>query len=206
MEIPMHRYIVRLTLVLAIVAAGCKSDGPTGTPNQDLNFLTPAPDAPALGLQTLTFNAVQGQDTEVFMWYRRRPERADSSELLRFRIRDRAQIVLPNGTALAPGQSVPITITIIDPQKLIVDMQPAGLRFTGDDEPANLTMWYIEQDDDFNDDGVVNSTDASIEQLLAIWRRENATRPWVKQTSRVVVESDEVEAVLHGFSNYVIAY
>jgi hypothetical protein len=203
----MHRSRAFLALVALLLIAGCKSDGPTdNTLSQDINFLAPAADAPALGLQTLTFTAVQGQDTEVFMWYRRRPERADSSKLLRFRIRDRAQIVLPNGTPLAAGQTVQITITVTDPQKLIVDMQPTGLRFTNDDEPAQLNLWYIEQDHDLNDDGVINATDASIEQTLAIFRRENVLSPWVRQTSRVIVETDEVEAILHGFSNYVIAY
>ena len=203
----MNRSLVALSLALVLCTAGCSDDGPTdSTLNQNLNFLEPAPDAPALAQQTLTFTAVQGQDTEVFMWYRRRPERADSSKLLRFRIRDRAQIVLPNGTPLAAGQTVQITITVTDPQKLIVDMQPTGLRFTNDDEPAQLNLWYIEQDHDLNDDGVINATDASIEQTLAIFRRENVLSPWVRQTSRVIVETDEVEAILHGFSNYVIAY
>ena len=203
----MHRHLVALSLAATLLAGGCSSDGPTDTStNQNLHFLSPAPDAPALGLQTLTFTAVQGQDTEVFMWYRRRPERADSSKLLRLRIRDRARITLPNGTPLLNGQSVVITITVTDPQRLIVDLQPTGLRFTGDDEPANLTLWYVEQDDDLNDDGVVNATDDSIERTLAIYRRETATAPWARLTSNVVVESDEVEAILRGFSNYVIAY
>ena len=203
----MNRSLVALSLALVLATAGCSSDGPTdSTLNQDLNFLEPAPGAPALAQQTLTFTAVQGQDTEVFMWYRRRPERTDSSKLLRFRIRDEAQITLPNGTALAPGQSVVITITVTDPQRLIIDLQPTGLRFTGDDEPASLTLWYAEQNDDLNDDGVVNAADAAIEPILAIFRRENATAPWMRLTSNVVAETDEVEAVLRGFSNYVIAY
>jgi hypothetical protein len=202
----MHKSLVALSLAVALLAGGCSSDGPTGTSNQNLHFLNPAPDAPALGLQTLTFTAVQGQNAEVFMWYRKRPERTDSSKVLRLRIRDRAQITLPNGTALLPGQSVVITITITDPQRLIVDLQPTGLRFTGDDEPADLTLWYAEQDDDLNDDGVVNATDDSIERTLGMYRRETATAPWARLTSSVVVESDEVEAILRGFSNYVIAY
>ena len=203
----MHRPLLILSLASLLVVGGCSSDGPLEHQiRQDLHFLNSAPDAPPLGLQTISFDAVQGQDTEVFMWYHRRPERADSSKLLRFRIRDRAQIILPNGTPLTAGQSVHITITVIDPVRLIVDLQPTGLRFTGDDEPARLNLWYIEQDHDFNDDGVINSTDASIESTLAIFRRENALAPWVRLTSRVVAETDEIEAVLSGFSNYVIAY
>ena len=203
----MHRNLLTLSLAALLMLAACKSDGPTDNQvRDDIHFLNSAPDAPPLAQQTLSFDAVQGQDTEVFMWYHRRPERADSSKLLRFRIRDDAQITLPNGTALAPGQSVRITITVVDPQKLILDFQPTGLRFGNDDEPARLNLWYIEQDDDLNDDGVINAADASIERTLAIFRQENAGAPWVRLTSRVVAETDEVEAVLHGFSNYVIAY
>jgi hypothetical protein len=202
----MHKSFVALVAV-ALITAGCSSDGPSDpTTDQNLHFLSPTIDAPPLAVQTFSFDAVQGQDKDVIMWYHRRPERADSSKLLRLRIRSRAQITLPNGTALAPGQTVRITITVTDPQRLIVDLQPTGLRFGNDDEPANLTLWYIEQDHDLNDDGVINTTDDTIERTLAIYRRENATAPWLRQTSSVVAETDEVEAVLHGFSNYVIAY
>ena len=201
----MNRTRRALAVTLAFVVAGCGDDSTAPTNNASLNFLEPAPTAPALGTQTITFNAVQGQDTEVFLWYRRRPERADSSKLLRFRIDRDAQIVRPNGTALTAGQSTPITITVVDPVRLIVDFQPSGLRFNGG-QVADLTMWYIEQDHDFNDDGVINATDVIIEQTLAIWRRESAQAPWVRLSGAIQFESDEIEVEITGFTNYVIAY
>ena len=194
-----------ITLVALLALASCKDDSIGPGDDSNLTFLSPDPSAPPLGAQTITFDAVQGQDTEVFMWYRKRPDRTDSSKVLRLRIKDDAQIVRPNGTPLLPGQSVAITITIVDPVRLIADFQPAGLRFLGS-EVADLTMWYDERDHDFNDDGVIDAADAAIEPTLAIFRRERVTAPWVRLTSDVVIETDEVEAEISGFTNYVIAY
>ena len=198
------RRLIALAALLVVAACDDDSSRPVEN-NSNLTFLSPDPAAPSLGVQTLTFNAVQGQDTEVFMWYRKRPGSTDSSKVLRLRIDEDAQIVRPNGTPLSPGQSVQITITIHDPIRLIVDFQPAGLRFNGI-EVADLTMWYLERDHDFNDDGVINGTDAAIEQTLAIWRRETLSAPWVRLSSDIVIENDEIEAEISGFTNYVIAY
>ena len=194
-----------IALAAVLIVAACKDDSIGPEDNSNLTFLQPAPTAPGLGVQTLTFNAVQGQDTEEFMWYRKRPGSTDSSKVLRLRIDEDAQIVRPDGTPLAPGQSVAITITIHDPIRLIVDFQPAGLQFLGT-EVADLTMWYNERDHDFNQDGVIDATDASIEQTLAIFRRESRTEPWVKLTGDIQIEFDEIEAEISGFTNYVIAY
>ena len=194
-----------ITLAALLALASCKDDSIGPGDDSNPTFLSPDPSAPPLGAQTITFDAVQGQDTEVFMWYRKRPDRTDSSKVLRLRIKDDAQIVRPNGTPLMPGQSVSITITIVDPVRLIADFQPAGLRVLGS-EVADLTMWYDERDHDFNDDGVIDAADAAIEPTLAIFRRERVTAPWVRLTSDVVIETDEVEAEISGFTNYVIAY
>lgn len=191
-------------LAAMLLVAACDESTRPVENNSNLNFLEPAPTAPAVGAQTLTFNAVQGQDNEVFMYY---PQQGTSerSKILRLRIRAEAQIVRPNGTNLTTGQSIPITITIVDPVRLIVDFQPSGLRFLGE-EAADLTMWYDERDHDFNDDGAINATDSAIEQTLGIFRRETLTAPWVRLSGNIVVETDEIEADISGFTNYVIAY
>ena len=198
------RRLMVLATVLLVAACDDDSTGPVED-NSNLTFLEPAPTAPELGVQTVTFNAVQGQDTERIMWYRKRPGSTDSSKVLRLRIDKDAQIVRPDGTPLAAGQSVAITITIIDPVRLIADFQPAGLQFLGS-EVADLTMWYDERDHDFNDDGVIDASDSLIEQTLAIFRRESRTAPWVKLTGDIQIEFDEIEAEISGFTNYVIAY
>lgn len=198
------RRLMVLATVLLVAACDDDSTGPVED-NSNLTFLEPAPTAPELGVQTVTFNAVQGQDTERIMWYRKRPGSTDSSKVLRLRVDKDAQIVRPDGTPLAAGQSVAITITIIDPVRLIADFQPAGLQFLGS-EVADLTMWYDERDHDFNDDGVIDASDSLIEQTLAIFRRESRTAPWVKLTGDIQIEFDEIEAEISGFTNYVIAY
>ena len=52
-----------------------------------------------------------------------------------------AQIVLPNGTKLAKGDSVLITMHVIDQTTLATDFQPSGLKFNGK-QTAILTMYY----------------------------------------------------------------
>ena len=214
---------VRRAMMFALVslAFGCRSEAPTaidnagsssalaprktGT-NESPTFLQPAAGSPSLAELTTSFYAVQGQDRRVTMWYHADPGAADSAKLLEFRVRDKARIVRPDGTSLASGDSILITLTVIDPVKLIVDFQPSGLTFTGDDEPANLKMYYTEQNHDLNGDGVVNQKDTAIERTFAIYRRESVNDPWTRLTSDVVLSLDEVEAVIHGFTHYAIAY
>ena len=214
---------VRRAMLFALVSLvpGCRPDAPTavGEPGALLvpsarrtdsnglpDFLHPAAGAPSLAQQTVSFYAVQGQDRRVSMWYHADPGALDSARLLEFRVRDKARITRPDGSVLAAGDSILITLTVVDPVQLIVDFQPAGLRFAGDGEPANLKMWYIEQDHDFNSDGVINNTDSAIERSLAIYRRESVNDPWARLVSDVVVRLDEVEAVIRGFTHYAIAY
>jgi hypothetical protein len=111
----------------------------------------------------------------------------------------------PDGTPIATGDSILITITVVDAARMILDMQPSGLRFSPSD-PADLKISFFEADDDVNQDGSVDDTDATLLTRLAIWRRETAASPWVKLTSTIAFELDQVEADLLGFTGYAIAY
>jgi hypothetical protein len=201
-------------MVLVVLASACGSDATsppsdstsTTKPESDLHFVHSSDSTPALAQKTLTFYAVAGRDTVVHLWYHRRAGRSDSSEFLRFRVRSRSLVQRPDGTPIAEGDSLPITITVVDTVRLIVRFQPSGLVFAADD-PARLTLKYVEADADLNDDGLVDPTDVMLKLQLGIWRQESDGAPWIRLPSSVSLEdSDEVEADVPGFTSYAIAY
>ena len=207
----LHRLTRGAHVLLAAVALSACSDS-TGNDDDDggvvvetseLGFLRLAEDAPSFPVVTKSFVAVKGQDREVRLYHS--PVGDDSTEFLRFRVRDDALWERPDGTRFANGESVTITVTVVDLANLIVDFQPAGLRFNPS-EPAELKFKFSETDDDIDDDGDVDASDQSIEQTLSIWRRESPAQPWVRLSSVVEVELDEISADVLGFTNYAIAY
>lgn len=190
---------------LALAACGDSTGNDDGevVETSELGFLRLDASAPPLAVTTKSFWAVKGRDTRVRLYHE--PVGDDSTEFLRFEVDDDALWERPNGTRFATGDSVLITVTVVDLANLIVDFQPAGLRFNPD-EPAELKFKFSETDDDIDDDGDVDGEDLSTEQVLAIWRRESAAEPWVQLSSIVEVELDEIEAEILGFTNYAIAY
>lgn len=190
---------------LGILLAGCTdSSGPTEQ-RFDLNFLRPAVSAPPVANPVVSFYAKKGKDAEAIMWYRKRSDRPDSTEFLRFRLEDNSLLARPDGSAFAVGDSILITITLADPQRLIIDMQPSGLRFSPV-KPAELKLSFEEADEDINDDGSVDEEDGAIVGQFAIWKRERAGDPWVKLSSIVEVGTHEVKAFINGFTGYAIAW
>jgi hypothetical protein len=196
----------RLTLaILALTLGSCTDSSGPGDARFDLNFLRPAISAPPVANPVVSFYAKKGQDGEVIMWYRKRPDRPDSTEFVRFRVSDKSLLARPDGSAFAPDDSVLITITLADPERFIIDMQPSGLRFSPSD-PAEVRISFLEADEDVNRDGQVDAADTAIIGQFAIWKRERAGDPWVKLSSIVEVGSHEVEALVGGFTGYAIAW
>ena len=168
-----------------------------------LNFLTAANGTSITS--PVAFYAVQGQDRTVEVSYVSANGGNTSRRFIRLRIRARTQIVRPDGSLLAAGDSILITITTINPSQMVAQFEPSGLLFTGKD-PATLTMSYSGADHDFNHDGVIDSLDAAIERSLSLFRQEGSTLPWFRVTGALDLGLDEITASIPGFTNYVIAY
>lgn len=199
---------LRALLVGALV--GCGADGSVVASNdsraaEDLRFLRPAADAPPLANPVVQFYARRGQTREVFVYYRPRAGRTDSTDFARFRVRASSLVQRPDGSPIAVGDSILITIRVIDPSRLILDFQPSGLRFAASD-PADLRIRFVEAHHDFDGDGDVDGDDAATERLFSIWRQEAPGLPWLRMTSVVETTLDEVEADVLGFTGYAIAY
>lgn len=191
--------------VAGVLLAGCTDSSAPTDQRFDLNFLRPALSAPPVANPVVSFYAKKGQDVEAIMWYQKRPDRPDSTEFIRFRLDDNSLLTRPDGRPFALGDSVLITITLADPQRLIIDMQPSGLRFSPV-KPAELRISFEEADEDVNEDGEVDEEDGAIVSRFAIWRRERAGDPWVKLSSLVEIGTHEVKAFINGFTGYAIAW
>ena len=215
------RRVLPLLLPLLLGPIACR-DEPTGpvsgpTSAQDItpslalaasstpHFLRAAANAPTIANPLIKFYAKKGQRRTVFMLYHARPGRRDSTDLVRFRLRENSLLRRPDGTPIRTGDSVLITLRLVDPVRLIVDFQPSGLRFNPND-PADLRIRWSETNPDVNRDGVVNSQDTALKQRLKIWRRESSAEPWTRTPSVVNVPDEECELDLNGFTRYAIAY
>ncbi|MBV9880900.1 MAG: hypothetical protein JO180_10420 [Gemmatirosa sp.] len=173
--------------------------------SDDPHFLQPETGAPTIANPVVQFWAKKGEDRIASMYYHRAHGGRDSIPFFTLRVRPRSLYRRPNGTAFANGDSVLITLTLVDAQQLIVDCQPAGLLFTPSD-PARLKMSFAETDDDVNHDGTVNAVDAALTHTFAVWRRETPTDPWIRMASNVATGAHEVETDVGGFTGYAIAW
>jgi hypothetical protein len=182
-------------LVLATACGGSTGPGDGGTPQDELHFLRPAADAPALVSSSVTFTVTREHGGRGSIWYHKPASGSDSTEFVRLEVPDQS----------ITADSVQITMTVVDPAHLVVQFEPSGLQFASD-RPARLKLKYGEADDDLNDDGIVNAADTALQALLSIWRQEQPGDPWVKVPSTSITLDDDVEADISGFTRYAIAY
>lgn len=194
----------------AVVALAACSDSTAPNTNgartdDQMNFLTFAAGAPPLATTSVSFYAVRGEDREIAIWYRPAPGQSDSSKFIEFKVPGAALVSRPDGTPIAVGDSLLITVSVNDTTHMIANFQPSGLRFaTG--VPARLKMEFAEADDDYNHDGVVDSKDQEAETQFSFWKQEAPGLPWTKVGSAVAEDLKEVEADITGFTGYAISY
>lgn len=160
--------------------------------------------APPLEQSRVSFYATKGQAKSVSLYFKT-PAGTRGSEYARLVIPAAALSQRPNGTPIARGDSVLITVSAPDPSLLLLRMEPHGLRFDSQ-SPARLTMRYHEADRDFNRDGVVNIIDTLLELRLAIWRQPTLADLFAPVLSLLDRSIATVSADLRGFSQYIIAY
>jgi hypothetical protein len=203
----MVRTAIRVVMATAgFLSIACNdATGPDPVSTDELTFLQLPPGAPPLVVETASFWAKTNDNRELRMYFRPRPGEADSSEFLRFRVDAGSLFRRPNGSAFAAVDSILITVTVVDLQRLIVDFQPSGLRFSSN-RPARLKIEYENADHDFDDDGDVDVDDEALEERFSIWRQENAGAPWFELGTIRRDEIDEVEGEIFGFTNHALAY
>jgi hypothetical protein len=202
------RYSIARSLILLLAGTAACSDatspGDGSRTSGDLHIVRLAPASPALFNPEQSFYAVNGQDREVRISFQDATG-AEGEEFLRLRVRPGSLQSNPDGSPIAPGDSVLITVRVENPDSILFEMEPAGLTFNPA-EPAELKIHYAHANHDFNDDGAINTFDEQIKTQLAIWRQETLSDPFTKLGSVNVEDSEEINADILGFTRYAIAY
>lgn len=188
-------------LTAAALLACSDNTGPETRPNADLNIVLQDTLAPPLDSTVVHLWAKVGDGREVQINY----QAPQSEEFLRFEVPGDALLRKPDGSAFAAGDSILITITVVDQKQFLFRFEPSGLQFSAD-HPARLKIHYNLSNHDFDDDGTVDSTDDAIEHQLDIWRREGSTSPWFRVGSVKFEETDEIDANILSFSEYALAW
>lgn len=205
MRCPNRSVLLIATLLAGL--AGCSDStapGDTTRPPSDLNIVRLDATSPPLFNPEQSFYAVQGQDHEVRISFQDAGGE-EGEEFLRFRVRPGSLGSRPDGSPIAAGDSVLITVRVVDAAKILFEMEPSGLTFNSA-EPAELKIHYNHGDHDFNVDGVINTSDDTIKGQLSIWRQELLTGPFTKIGSVNVEDTEEINADILGFTRYAIAY
>jgi hypothetical protein len=190
---------VPLTALLSVLSSCGDPSGPgtrTGVPPGELVFIRQAANAPALEATQVSFWAVAGEHTEVELEY------VDGRECLEFDVPGDALLARPDGTRFQRGDSVLITIRVVDPTLYDFEFQPAGLRFDPE-HPARLEVSYRYADPDFNQDGVVDERDRSLD--FGFWRREAGASGWDEIFTVRDASIEELRAEVRGFTRYAVA-
>ncbi|HWC74516.1 MAG TPA: hypothetical protein VG454_11325 [Gemmatimonadales bacterium] len=157
--------------------------------------------SPPLSLDTyqVSFWAVRGEARSVQINYQSSIDQ-DNHPFLRLTTTD-PQFV-PGVGELAVGDSVLITVNI-DTTKIGVSLEPSGLQFG---EPSQLQIWYGGANGDYNGDGIVDSTDANVEQqLLGLWYREGEGDQWTHLSASQNLDDKSFTYALPHFCEYAIA-
>jgi hypothetical protein len=200
---------VRLALSAALLALlACSGDtitSPDERPASQLRLLHVSPSAPPLATLQTSFWAVKGRNAGVDLYYRPAAGRTDSTKFLEFRMGGASLDRRPDGSTIAQGDSVLITLQVTDATHLVIDYQPSGLRFAPNDLPK-LKLFFTFCGDDLNYDGRVDQGDDDIIAQLGIWRQENVAENWFRLSSAVTKGTKQVEAQLAGFTGYALAY
>jgi len=196
-------------LLLALLAA-CSAGGLTEPspgeerPESALSILRLALDAPPLLNPVVSSWAYRGRNTEAEIFFRK-PDGSRGEKFVKLDLADRSLLAYPDGRLFADGDSVLITMRVTDPQRILIELEPSGLRFDPA-EPAQLEIRYSHADEDFDNDGDEDEDDAEIERVLGIWRQASLGAPFVRLGTVRIEDLKELEARLLGFSRLAIAY
>lgn len=197
----LHRFLLIAPLVLL---AACDdpsgADGPV--PGGKLVFLRPAPNAPHLATYQASVLVTKGENAEIRIPYEPLPGESRGEECLRFRVSGKSLHMRPDGRVMRDGDTITITIRVVDAGYFNFEFQPAGLRFNRG-HPAELRVNYEFAHPDYNGDGEVDGDDDDFE--FGWWRQEMPGQDWEQIGSVRLHDQSEVRADISGFTRYALA-
>ena len=195
-----------LSLLAAVVVVACTENaGPGGVVDNNLSIVRQDPTAPPLVTVRDSFWAKAGDGRELRMFYQGTQAGDTGEEFLRFEVPGSGLYRRPDGSAFQPGDSILITVIVLNPTQFLFEFEPAGLVFNPQN-PAQLRVRYAHGDKDYDDDGDEDAADEEIETELDLWYRQNASALWFRVGSVQFEESDEIDALIRTFSQYAVAW
>ena len=194
-----------LMLLAGLACESTTETDPTELPEERLSFVRQSPLAPPLVATRDSFWAKVGDGRDMELYYQGETPADSGEEFLRFEVPGDALYRRPDGSLFGPGDSILITVTVVDPDRFVFQFEPSGLRFNAD-HPARLKVRYQLSDQDFDDDGDEDETDAEIEQHLDLWHQAEAGGTWRRVGAVRFSEIDEIEANIGSFSQYAVAW
>jgi len=203
----MRQFLSRLIAgftAAALLACG-DNTGPGGRPDAELHFVRQDALAPPLVSNQASVWAKVGDGRELHLNYQGATPADTGEEFIRFEIPGDGLLRKPDGSAFQVGDSILITVTVLDSAQFVFQFEPSGLVFNPE-HPARLKVRYFDANHDFDDDGDLDAADDAIEHVLDMWRREAPGTLWFRVGSVKFEELDELDANILMFSEYAVAW
>lgn len=164
----------------------------------ELTVVRVDPAAPPLVAQEVTFWAVQGETRQVQISYE--SSEYGNGKCLLFRVPADAVML-----GVAPGDSVQVTIRVIDEDEFRFEFLPGDLRFDPE-HPAEVEIRYRWADPDFDRDGDVDPRDLLLSETFGLWEKVGTTSTWRRVASAERRrDSFEIVGPVLGFTQYALA-
>ncbi|HJR64631.1 MAG TPA: hypothetical protein VJ803_13085 [Gemmatimonadaceae bacterium] len=190
-------------LLLALALAAC-TEGPEqilapqmesnvleqaqGGAQQSISFVRHGEDRASLSRHSVSFWGVRGETRTATLGY------ADGTPMVTLTIPQDALGRDAHGREVARGDSIQITMTLLDRKTFAVRFEPAGLRFN-DQAPAILSF---------------NLTRAARKALasgsVSMWKQETPDSEWTLVPSVVDPSTRTLTANIDGFTVYALSY
>ncbi|HEX6925747.1 MAG TPA: hypothetical protein VF167_09955 [Longimicrobiaceae bacterium] len=195
------RFALPVVLAPTLALAGCRdltiSTEPDVVDESELIFVKVDPEAPPLVAKEVSFWAVQGETRQVQISYETGVY--GNGKCLLFRVPADAVML-----GVAPGDSVQITIRVLDESEFRFEFLPAGLQFDPE-HPAEVEIRYRWADPDIDGDGDVDPRDQLLAETFTLWKNTGGSE-WARVAgSHRDRDLIEVRGPVVGFTQYALA-
>lgn len=198
--------------LLAAVLGGC--DGPVSPlldpdgegpalPEDSLVFLRLVEQAPPVSDTVVSFWAVRGENREIEIEYLPHGEYRGGT-FVYFKVPGNSLHRHPDGRSFARGDSVRITIRVVDTREFRFEFSPAGLKFDPD-KPAELRVFYDWVERDLNGDGIIDEEERRIYESFGLWRQPASGERWRSLRTDRDENSKRARADVRSFTRYALA-
>lgn len=192
----------------AALALGCGDDTTSPGTEVPADQFQAAPvdaGAPAFVSLSRSFVVTAGRDTSIALCVRAlvNPDAECPRSILRLEFGAGSLVQRPGGMPFQAGDTLTITLRVVDPSRLLFELDPSGVVFSSTD-PVRLRIRTEFVARDLNRDGVIDAKDRRLLARLGIWRQEHTGDPFVRLPTSTL--DQELGAELSGFSRYAISY